>query len=1746
MKSLMRMLIGMAILLVASVSVAQLLNDGSATGLPPFVGMNGGKLDVVSLQNGNLHIEIPLATLRNKRGRTTAYRYVYDIPTWVLTRYPGDGFTPTYWVVDRSDGWGQSEDFRMVGDSEPNYVNWADSTITCPQTGPAGTTYHEVQVRSGFTVGETDGTKHPLALRTESQTFQYPCVGQQLTSHSLDGTGVFVDISSSPYNPSIWLKDGTQTAPSWHDTNGNLGVVMNSAPTTERAYLSSGLPYDLVHFKNSNGNAETFRIDYEEHDYQQTNVCPLRQQAAQSETCYEDTTPPGLVPSILTLPNGLTYVFHWAVSSYGLLNLTSVDLPSGGHIAYTYSAKGFLSDNWRTTPTNARSTVISRTVTGNGSSAQWTYSGYGSGLTVVTRPDSVVENHTYSTLNGLHGTSVETQVQIVQNGSTLHTVSTDYNFDVEPETGHAVGARPIRDTVTLENGLVTKTETDYEVLTGSYPSGSYTYSRLNPSEKREYAYGSGTAGSLLRRTTLSYLHSSNSTYLNLHITDRLASRYVYDGSGNQKAASQNLYDVTTVWQASGAVAHDYTNFGTSFTYRGNPSSVQVWRNTDNAWLSTDNWFDELGNLRQTRDPGQHVTGYNYGDFWGNSTCAPSGGNAQIWATAAVNHLNQVIQQARNSCTSTLATAIEANNQSTTYTYDSVDRLSQINYPDQGQKTYTYVDTSSSLSITETQLQGTTTTTRFDDLGRVTQTDSSDPEGDVHVHTNYDDMGRVYTVSNPYRSTSDPTYGAITYLYDAFGRIMTVIDPDDAQNTPQRVQTTYSGNCSTVTDETGRNRKSCSDALGRLTNVWEDPAGLNYETAYQYDTLGNLTRVDQKGDSPGNSANWRTRTFTYDSLSRLLTANNPESGIVTYTYTPDATCNPGGESLRTKTDQRGITTTYCYEGLHRVSRKDYTGEESPGTPSAYFDYDSAPGWSLDNAIGRLVRTRFASGINTEIFSYKPLGQVKQVYTNRQSNAFNGWYEIKADYTVAGQMYALTYPSGRKVIFNYNLAGRMDGVVFDSFNGQHVGYQYWWSPTGSPTDPGTWGYHPNGALRRAIVSPDANSVTDVTAYNPRLQLWGAATYSPTGSLLQSHSLNWLDGSGHNNGNLWSVIDNINSDATQNFTYDNLNRIKEAWTSGNFWGNTYQIDAWGNLNKMLAYGTKPPVAWFDQMSDANNRLIGWAYDAAGNLLLNGSTSYQYDAENRIKTVNSGSGATYTYDADGNRVRKDSTDGSTEYLYFGGQVIAERNVANGDWTDYIYANGKRIAKSEPAQNQVRFAGTNPGSSEAIGWESNRWPTSGDDAFIVRTGDKLVFSEVSTQPHAGMFLYFINGQGQEDSVLSLPDSNGCQSTEFCTSGWTQRVIALDSLVNLPITHLDFYATPNVAGPWETRYKDVALVRADGTVKPIFNGGTSLPGWYVWNYSTATATIQRIAEDPTSSAVTTTTYYHDDHLGTSRLMTSSFGYPIWQGTFLPYGQEWNPQTTTNHYKFTGKERDSETNLDYFGARYYGSTMGRFLSPDEFAGGPVDVFGGDPTPPGPLPYADITNPQSLNKYAYTYNNPLRYTDPDGHCVFGIDTIVCYGVALGAAMVATYAATPQGQQVIRNGVKAILDTPNVIRSLFGKDADVSPPPATAQPQSGTAPPVPFPGTDPTVPPGDGWVWKGKGTPQSGDGNWVNPTTGEQLHPDLGSKTHGPHWDYQKGRGKDAEKGRVYPDGRYEPKVKPKKPTKPPEPEKKQGTS
>ncbi|MGH9643999.1 MAG: RHS repeat-associated core domain-containing protein, partial [Terriglobales bacterium] len=113
---------------------------------------------------------------------------------------------------------------------------------------------------------------------------------------------------------------------------------------------------------------------------------------------------------------------------------------------------------------------------------------------------------------------------------------------------------------------------------------------------------------------------------------------------------------------------------------------------------------------------------------------------------------------------------------------------------------------------------------------------------------------------------------------------------------------------------------------------------------------------------------------------------------------------------------------------------------------------------------------------------------------------------------------------------------------------------------------------------------------------------------------------------------------------------------------------------------------------------------------------------------------------------------------------------------------------------------------------------------------------------------------------------------------------------------------------------------------------------------------------------------HSDWLGTVRRENTT-ATPTSQYkdcTSLPFGDglQCTWYNTTLH--FTGKERDSETGLDNFGARYNASNFGRFMSPDWSAS------------PSPVPYASLPYPQSLNLYSYIQNNPLRSTDPTGHC------------------------------------------------------------------------------------------------------------------------------------------------------------------------
>jgi RHS repeat-associated protein len=145
---------------------------------------------------------------------------------------------------------------------------------------------------------------------------------------------------------------------------------------------------------------------------------------------------------------------------------------------------------------------------------------------------------------------------------------------------------------------------------------------------------------------------------------------------------------------------------------------------------------------------------------------------------------------------------------------------------------------------------------------------------------------------------------------------------------------------------------------------------------------------------------------------------------------------------------------------------------------------------------------------------------------------------------------------------------------------------------------------------------------------------------------------------------------------------------------------------------------------------------------------------------------------------------------------------------------------------------------------------------------------------------------------------------------------------------------------------------------------------------------KRIAMRNVSSG--TIYYYEDDMLGSSRTMVQAGQTSLcYDGDFYPFGGERIvTNTCAQNYKFEGKERDTETGNDDFGARYYSSRLGRWLSAD-WSSVPV-----------PVPYANLTNPQTLNLYAMVSDNPETFADLDGHsCVMGISYVTCVGEDTG---------------------------------------------------------------------------------------------------------------------------------------------------------
>ncbi len=424
-----------------------------------------------------------------------------------------------------------------------------------------------------------------------------------------------------------------------------------------------------------------------------------------------------------------------------------------------------------------------------------------------------------------------------------------------------------------------------------------------------------------------------------------------------------------------------------------------------------------------------------------------------------------------------------------------------------------------------------------------------------------------------------------------------------------------------------------DALGRLASVCDITSApgagtcsqlsplTGFYTTYQYDVLGNLTRVAQN-----SSSTYQLRTFTYDGLSRMTSETNPENGTINYTYDSDGTCGTSYGDLVKRRDALGNVTCYGYDALHRVTSITYPTINSPttSTPAKTFVYDvsSASGFNLSNTKGRLAEAYTGPSNNKTtdlVFSYSARGELTDVWESTPNSG--GYYHSQASYWANGALASLGGLPGMPTV-NYNLdsVGRILNV---KENNQAF------LATPSNYDPaGRAGTLTFGSLDKDDFTFDSNTGRMKTY----VYTVGSTPQTVTGNL------GW-----NANGTLGSlqITDQPNPANTQSCTYgyDDLARLLSAHC-GSVWTQDFGYDPFGNISKSGSVSFQPTY------NTATNRVstVGgqsFSYDANGNTLNDTLRSYAWDAEGHATTIGS---ATAVYDALGRMVEQN---GTTQIVY-------------------------------------------------------------------------------------------------------------------------------------------------------------------------------------------------------------------------------------------------------------------------------------------------------------------------------------------------------------------------------------------------------------------------------------------------------------------------------------------------------------------
>jgi len=817
-----------------------------------------------------------------------------------------------------------------------------------------------------------------------------------------------------------------------------------------------------------------------------------------------------------------------------------------------------------------------------------------------------------------------------------------------------------------------------------------------------------------------------------------------------------------------------------------------------------------GVLTEKGDPQDNKTTYSY-DLNKNitSTTEPNGG-ATSYTYDSENNMISITDAESNVTTYTYNTygqvtgITDSEGKATQYSYNEKGNLLSVTDPSGAKTQYQYDTKGNVASITNAD--GQTTTFVYDEHSYLTST--TDSTGATTTFS-YDSVGNMI-------SKTDASGNTTTYTYDSFNRLNEITEPDSNANT---FNYDPNGNRTSSTDANGNTTYYEYNSKGQITKV-TDPLGN--VTTYAYggtdcslcgDKLTSIT------DAGGNKT-----TYEYDLNGRLTKETDPEGNVITYEYDSNG-------NLISKTTPDGVKISYSYDSLNRLVEL-----RTPNSELITYSYDST---------GKILTMTDQSG--TTEYTYDDSNRLSEKIRMVAGISFTTSYT----YTLSGRVAAITYPSGRTIIYSLDDNGRIISVTE--------------TKDGNTNDIITnIVYNTNGTVSSINY---ANGIITTKEYNVK----GALSNLNIGTLKQ------LSYTYDNIGNITTITDLLDSSKTKTFAYDALYRLTNAVGT---WGSlSYSYDPVGNRSIEISSDgiTNYTYSANKLTSSSGVKNYSFGYDNNGNTISELETqnsklkTFIYNQNQRlIKITDTGTDAVlgeYLYNANGQRVKKLANEKTTYFIYDQyGNLTEEANEEGQVNSDYIYLEDIPIAKVDEW------------------WEGIETPQA-PTGLNVTVGDKqlTVKWNSSPEPVDGYKVYWGTTSGTYTNSTDVG-----KTTSYTITGLTN----------------------------ETTYYIAVTAYAD---------------------------------------LKNTYFYHTDHLGTPILMTDSKGSKIWEGEFLPFGEEYSiTGTVTNNFGFPGQYYDAETGLYQNWHRDYKPEIGRYIEKD-----PSGIQKG---------YNHL--------YVYVGNNPLSSIDISG--------------------------------------------------------------------------------------------------------------------------------------------------------------------------